>query len=170
MSTESTNNKPGKPKDVGAEKELVTPDGEVIDNSLTGTMDIDPEAYQQYINTNRLSSVKFALAGLLYLLRREQSIQILGVLSVIVIVVGFWLGITRSEWVELVIALGIVWVTECLNTAVEAVVNIAAPDPHPMAKVSKDVASTATFLSVLVFVIIIGLVLGEPLIVRLTGT
>jgi diacylglycerol kinase len=60
-------------------------------------------------------------------------------------------------------------VTECLNTAVEAVINMASPDPHPLAKVGKDVAATAALVSSIVFVIIVVLILLPSIIVKLNA-
>jgi undecaprenol kinase/diacylglycerol kinase (ATP) len=58
---------------------------------------------------------------------------------------------------------------EFVNAAVEAVVNLASPDFHPMAKVAKDVASAAVLLGVVASVIIGLLILGPPLLQRLFG-
>ena len=52
---------------------LITPDGQEIGLGITGTMHLDPPGRTS--NPNRLASVKYALAGLLYVLRHEQSIQ-----------------------------------------------------------------------------------------------
>jgi undecaprenol kinase/diacylglycerol kinase (ATP) len=56
---------------------------------------------------------------------------------------------------------------EFLNAAVEAVVNLASPDYHPMAKVGKDVAAAAVLLGVVASVLVGLLVLGPPLLVKL---
>ena len=52
------------------------------------------------------------------------------------------------------------WVAEFLNSAIEAAVDVASPQVHPMAKVAKDVAAgavlTASFIALLVGVIILG--------------
>ena len=42
-------------------------------------------------NPNRLASVKYALAGLLYVLTHEQSIQWATLVTLIVLVLGMWL-------------------------------------------------------------------------------
>ncbi|NDJ61454.1 MAG: diacylglycerol kinase family protein [Chloroflexi bacterium] len=139
---------------------LVTPEGEEIDQSLLGTVKIDPDAYTNTSkNPDQLASTKYAIAGLLYLLVRERSIRVLAVLTVGVVLAGLWLGISLMGWALLVITLGMVWVTECLNTAIEAVIDIAAPEPHPLAKVGKDVAASATFISVIVFLLVVVLLL-----------
>jgi diacylglycerol kinase len=153
----------------GEEKKdvLVTPEGEELDLSITGTMKLNPEGENK--NANRIASIKFAIAGLLYVLTHEQSIKFATIVTVVVVVVGLWLNVGIFSWALLVLALGAVWITECLNTAIEASIDIGAPDPHPLAKIGKDVASTAALVSSIVFVIIVFLILVPPLLNRLSG-
>jgi len=138
---------------------LVTPEGEVLDMGIAGTAQIDLEKHGgRPKNKNRLKSVKYAIAGLLFLLRREQSIQFATVVTIIVLILSIWLEITRIEWMILILALGSIWITESINTAIEASINMVTADPNAMAKIGKDVASTATFLSSVVFVVIVAII------------
>ena len=146
---------------------LVTPEGEELDLSIMGTMRLNPEGENK--NANRVASVKFAVAGLLYVLTHEQSIKLATIVTVIVVVVGLWLEVGTFSWALLTIALGAVWITECLNTAIEAAIDIGAPDPHPLAKIGKDVASTAALVSSIMFVIVVVLILLPNLLRKLTG-
>lgn len=155
-------NEEEKKKDV-----LVTPEGEEIDLGIMGTMKLNPEGEKK--NPNRIASVKYAIAGLLYVLTHEQSIKFATIVTVVVVVIGLWLGVGAFSWALLTIALGAVWVTECLNTAIEASIDIGAPEPHPLAKIGKDVASTAALVSSIVFVIIVVLILLPPLLNRISG-
>ncbi|MCL4251470.1 MAG: diacylglycerol kinase family protein [Anaerolineae bacterium] len=146
---------------------LITPEGEELDLSIGGTMKLDASEYSPVTNKDRFSSLKYGLAGLLYILRREQSIQFATGLTVIVIIVGLWLNIGVLSWALLTLSLGAVWITECLNTAIEATINLESPDPHPMAKVGKDVAATASLIATVVFLIIVVLILLPQLLDRL---
>ncbi len=170
--TDTTSTPEPLPEDEAPKRDvIVTPDGTELDQSILGTAMIDPEKLGGRLrkNANRLRSVKFALAGLIYVLVREPSIQFASVVTVVVIAIGLWLHIPVYNWAFLTLALGLVWVTECLNTAVEAAINIAAPEPHPLAKVGKDVASTAALVSSIVFVIIVVLILLPSIIVKLNA-
>lgn len=144
----------------GDKEVLITPEGQVLDLSVTGTMKIDSGKHSPITNQNRLKSLKFAVAGLLYVLVKEQSIKFASGLTVVVVGVGLWLGMTETHWALLTLALGNIWVTECLNTAIEASINLGTSEPHPMAKVGKDVASAAALISSLVFVVIVLLIVG----------
>ena len=159
---EKTPESPEKKEDV-----LVTPQGEVIELGITGTMKLNPEGEKK--NANRVASVKYAIAGLLYVLTHEQSIKLATIVTVIVVIIGLGLNIGVYSWALLTLALGAVWITECLNTAIEAAIDIGAPDPHPLAKIGKDVASTAALVSSIVFVIIVVLILLPNLLQKLTG-
>ncbi len=155
------------PTGEGKKDVLVTPEGEELDLSILGTMKLNPEGEKK--NPNRIASVKYAIAGLLYVLTHEQSIKFATIVTVIVVIIGLWLHIGVFSWALLTFALGGVWVTECLNTAIEAAIDIGAPDPHPLAKIGKDVASTAALVSSIMFVIIVVLILLPNLLQRLTG-
>jgi diacylglycerol kinase len=62
-----------------------------------------------------------------------------------------------------------VWITECLNTAIEAAIDVSAPEPNVLAKIGKDVASTAALVSSIVFVIVVALILLPALLDRIAG-
>ncbi len=62
-----------------------------------------------------------------------------------------------------------VWMAEFFNTALEAVVDIASPEYHPLAKIAKDVAAAAVLVGAFCAVIIGLLIMGPPLWGRLFG-
>lgn len=138
--------------------------------SLTSTMRIDPNAYSALGNSpNRVESLGYALAGWLYMLRHQKNTRIMSVASILVFVVALWLQIDATGWAILILAVTVVWMAEFLNAAVEAVVNLASPDFHPMAKVAKDVAAASVLLGAVASALIGLLILGPPLLAKLTG-
>jgi diacylglycerol kinase len=56
-----------------------------------------------------------------------------------------------------------VWTAEFINTALEAVVDLASPRHHPLAKVGKDVGAAAVLIAALTSVLVGLLILGPPL-------
>ncbi len=62
-------------------------------------------------------------------------------------VLSFWLGIGRQDWAVIIGAIALVWTAEFLNTALEAVVDLASPQQHPLAKVGKDVGAAAVMIA-----------------------
>jgi undecaprenol kinase/diacylglycerol kinase (ATP) len=139
-------------------------------DALTSTMRIDPNSYSALTNSpNRVQSLGYALAGWLYMLRHQKNTRIMSLASVVVFIVALWLQIDFVGWAVLVVAITGVWMAEFLNAAVEAVVNLASPEFHPMAKVAKDVAAAAVLLGAVASVLIGLLILGPPLLAKLGG-
>jgi diacylglycerol kinase (ATP) len=136
-------------------------------DGLTGTMKIDPDEFSPVTSTNRIASLSYAIAGWLYMLRRQKNTRIQAVASIGALALSLWLQIDFLSLAMIIFAITIVWMAEFVNAAVEATVNLATTEMHPMAKVSKDVASAAVLLGVVASVLIGLLVLGPPLLVRL---
>ncbi len=112
---------------------------------------------------SRLSSFRHAFAGWWFALRTQQNAWIHACASLAVYAVGLWVGLDRVEWAILFLTIGLVWVAEFVNTAIEAVVDLASPDLHPLAKVSKDVGAAAVLVAAFIAVIVGLLILGPPL-------
>jgi len=136
-------------------------------DALTSTMRIDPNEYSMITSPNRVKSLGYALAGWLYMLRHQKNTRIMSVASVIVFGMALWLQIDLVGWAVLVITITTVWMAEFLNAAVEAVVNLASPEFHPMAKVAKDVAAAAVLLGAVASIIVGLLIMGPPLFQKL---
>ncbi len=137
-------------------------------DALTSTMRIDPNRYSALPNSpNRIESLGYALAGWLYMLRHQKNTRIMSVASIVIFGVAFWLQIDLLRWAVLILTITAVWMAEFLNAAVEAVVNLASPEFHPMAKVAKDVAAAAVLLGAVASFVIGLLILGPPLLAKL---
>jgi diacylglycerol kinase len=61
------------------------------------------------------------------------------------------------------IAIALVWIAEFLNTALEAVVDLASPQQHELAKIGKDVGAAAVLIAAVTSIVIGLLILGPPL-------
>lgn len=143
--------------------------GRKVVDALTSTMRIQPDAHSFAVSHNRLVSLGYALAGWLYMLRWQRNTRLQAVASIAVLTLALWLQVGPLELALLVLTITIVWMAEFINAAVEAVVNLASPDYHDMAKVAKDVAAAAVLLGVVASVIIGLLVLLPPLIEKFSG-
>ncbi|AKU91253.1 diacylglycerol kinase family protein [Vulgatibacter incomptus] len=56
------------------------------------------------------------------------------------------LQLSRVEIAVVLAAIALVWATELVNTAVEAAIDLASPDPHPLARIAKDAAAGAVLV------------------------
>lgn len=131
-------------------------------------MKINPDAYSLNTSPNRVKSLGYALAGWLYMLRFQKNTRIMSVSSVIIFGLAPVSGYGQfMSWAILILTITAVWMAEFLNAAVEAVVNLATSEFHPMAKVAKDVAAAAVLLGAVASVLVGLLILGPPLLQKL---
>lgn len=107
------------------------------------------------------SSFRYAFAGVRYLLWTQRNAKIHTALGVVAVVLGAGLGIDRYEWLALLVTIASVLAAEGVNTALEALVDLASPEYHPLAKIAKDVGA-GTVLITAIASVIIGLVLFLP--------
>ena len=111
--------------------------------------------------TSLLSSFGYAFAGLWHLLSTQRNAKIHVVLGLAAAALGLLLGIDRYEWLALIVTITIVLAAEGINTAIEAVVDMVAPEYHPLAKIAKDVGAGTVLLTAIASVVV-GLVLFLP--------
>lgn len=111
----------------------------------------------------RWNSILFAVAGWAYVLRTQRNAWIHAVISCMVILAALLLRLPARDWAVLILTIAMVWAAEFLNTALEAVVDLASPDLHPLAKIGKDVGAAAVLIAAMAAVLIGLLILGPPL-------
>jgi len=63
---------------------------------------------------------------------------------------GVYFQITQTEWMFLLLASGLVLVSEAFNTAIEIDINLTSPTYHPYAKDTKDVAAGAVLIATII--------------------
>lgn len=117
----------------------------------------------------RLLSFRYAVAGWAYVLRTQRNTWIHALATFAVGALALWLGLGTIEFAILALTITVVWVGEFMNTAVEAIVDMAMPEEHPLAKVAKDVSAAAVLVAACGAVLVGLLLLGPPLWLRLTG-
>lgn len=119
---------------------------------------------------SRLAAFRYAFNGWWYVLKTQRNAWIHALATLAVILAGIWLQLTHLEWAMILFAIVLVWFAEFLNTALEAVVDLASPEDHPLAKVGKDVGAAAVLIAAIGAVLIGLLVLGPLIWARLTST
>ena len=117
---------------------------------------------------SRLHAFRHAFAGWWYMLRTQRNAWIHAVVSTGAFALGLWLGLGRIEWAIIILTMALVWMAEFVNTSLEAVVDLASPDLHPLAKVGKDVAAAAVLVAALAAVVVGLLIMGPPLWARVS--
>lgn len=109
----------------------------------------------------RNQSIRYAFQGLRIAWRGEASFRIEVVWGIATLVLGWYFGITETEWLIVLFIIGFVLSTEALNTALEELCDKFQPtqDPH-IAKI-KDLAAAAVFIAATT-AFIVGMVIFLP--------
>jgi diacylglycerol kinase (ATP) len=94
-----------------------------------------------------LRSFNHAFNGLVYVFRHQRNMRIHFVLALLVLVGSLFFELTRAELLAVFAAITFVFVSEMLNTALEAVIDLVTSEYDPRAKVAKDVAAGAVLVS-----------------------
>ena len=102
----------------------------------------------------RLQSFKPAFCGLRLLFRTQHNAWIHSIAMFLVITAGFYVDISRIEWLFVIIAIALVLITEALNSGIEALADSVTLDYNPHIKKAKDLAAGAVLLSAIAAVII----------------
>ena len=95
----------------------------------------------------RIASFGYAFRGLAELLLTQHNAWIHAAATVVVCALATALGISAAEWLAVVLAISFVWTAEALNTAFEALCDLAVPERHPLVQRAKDVAAGGVLLS-----------------------
>ena len=117
----------------------------------------------------RWTSFRFAFEGIVHVLKTQPNAWVHAAITIAVVAIGLWLGLSRIEWAILVATMAVVWVAEFVNTAVEAAVDLATGERHSLAKIAKDTAAGGVLVAAILALIVGLLILGPPLWARLFG-
>ena len=107
------------------------------------------------------ASFACAFRGIASLLKSEVHARIHLAATIAVLILGWWREITRGEWLAVILAIGLVWVAEALNTAIEYVADLAHPDEHPEVKKLKDLAASSVLFASII-ALVVGLLIFWP--------
>jgi len=119
--------------------------------------------------TSRIAAFGHAFRGWWHVLRTQHNAWIHSMVATIVVAMGLWLKLKPLDWAVIVLTIAMVFTAEFINTAIEAVVDLASPVHHPLAKVGKDVGAGAVLVAALAGIVIGLLILGPPLWARIVS-
>lgn len=114
------------------------------------------------------SSFKHAIEGFIYALRYEHNMIIIITCAIIAIVCGFVFKIEEAEWLFVLTMIGTISAVEMVNSSIEAAIDLTTTEIHPLAKIAKDTASSATLI-LCITSLIGGLIIFIPKIMVLIG-
>lgn len=103
----------------------------------------------------RLRSFKYAFRGSYLLLKTEHSIMAQVVIFSLLILIGFYVGISKQDWINQTLAMGLVLGIEGMNTAVEKLADFVHKEDHPKIGFIKDISAGAVTFAAFTFIIIL---------------
>ena len=118
--------------------------------------------------TSRARAFRYAFSGWWFVIRTQRNAWIHAMVSVAVVLISFWLQLSARDWAVIIIAIAMVWTAEFINTALEAVVDLASHhEHHELARVGKDVGAAAVLIAAISAALIGLMVLGPLLYTRI---
>ena len=114
----------------------------------------------------RIRSTDNGWRGLGVMLKTTHNAWLEIFFAVVAVYLGFVFGISMTEWALVVFCIGLVIVTETINTALEIDVDLTSPGYHPFVRDIKDVSAGAVLLSAFIAGVI-GLIIFLPKLIAL---
>lgn len=115
----------------------------------------------RYDFQKQLRSFGYAWKGIRSCVGKEQNLSFHLIITVCVTIAGFAFDITRTEWLIVILCIGLVIAAELFNSAIERLVDLVSPQRNPLAGQVKDIAAGAVLVCALA-AIAIGLIIFIP--------
>lgn len=104
---------------------------------------------------------KFALNGIKTAFKSGKNIRIESIIAIITIVAGIVFEISVTEWIAVILSMGLVFSLEIANTAIEELSNAVNSNANKAIGLVKDLAAGAVLVAAIVSVIV-GLLIFVP--------
>lgn len=113
---------------------------------------------ERFSIVRRAQSFVHAWRGIRVFFQTTHNAWIQLLILAVAVIGGFAFHISRTEWLALVLASGLVFTAEAINSAIEIDINLTSPDQHPFARDTKDVAAGAVLLAAIMALVIAAIV------------
>src|SRR4051812_8908937 len=113
--------------------------------------------YRQALN----KTLTTAFNGLQYFFKTERNGKIQAGVALFTLLTAFYLRLSSTEWIFMLLCIGSVIGLEMLNSALEHLCNHVHKEYHPSIKIIKDVSAGAVLFASAISVII-GLIIFVP--------
>ena len=112
-------------------------------------------------NKNISLSFKYAIQGFKIAFLNEFKIRLHSAIVVVVVIGGLLLNLSILEWISVVVSMGMVLITELINTSIETLSDTLHPDMSEGIKNTKDIAASAVLIASTT-ALVIGLIVFIP--------
>ncbi len=119
------------------------------------------DADKKFSVKRRIGSFSHAGRGVCIHFKETHNSWIEGLIFLCVVYLGWYSNITETEWLFIILASSMVFVSEAFNTAIEMHMDLTSPEFNPCAKDTKDIAAGAVLISAIA-ALIVGLIIFVP--------
>ena len=99
-------------------------------------------------------SFSYAFKGIAYCVKNERNMRIHICMALIVSMFSYCYEVNYTQYILILICMGLVISGEMINTAIETLTNLEAPSYNRLAKIAKDVAAGAVLISAILSIIV----------------
>lgn len=110
-----------------------------------------------------LRSFGFAVEGIVHTYKTQANFRIHTWITAGIIIASLVLRVSWDQAALLALLIGLVLQAELFNTALEAIVDHVSPEYHALAKIAKDCAAGAVFVTAGVAIVVGALIFGPKL-------
>ena len=100
-----------------------------------------------------LNATGYSISGFKAAYKNEAAFRQIVFINLILIPISFFVDVTRSEHVLLIIVCLFAMIVELFNSAIEAVVDRVSLEKHQLSKNAKDMGSAAQFVALSIIAI-----------------
>lgn len=108
----------------------------------------------------RRQAFGYAGRGIILLLAESHG-RVHAAVTVVIVLLGLWFGISSTDWALLAICMALVLAVEAINTAIECVVDVVSPEWHSLARDAKDLAAGGVLIAA-IGAAVVGLIVFLP--------
>lgn len=105
-----------------------------------------------------IKSFSYAFKGIVYCVKNERNMRIHLSAVVLVSLFSFFYRVTSTEYILLMICMGLVVSAEMVNTALETLTNLESPSYNRLARIAKDVAAGAVLVAAIMAIVVGGVI------------
>ena len=113
-----------------------------------------------------LTSYIYAVRGIVFAFRYENNMIVHLVAAIAVVVVNSVLKVTQTEWLITLILIGLAWMAEIFNTAIEKLADRVTTEHDTLIGQVKDLASGAV-LVICFFALVCAVIIYLPYVLKL---
>jgi len=113
-------------------------------------------------HTSFQTFIKDAIEGVIHVFRTQRHMRFHFVVAALIVIAGSLMQLRREQWALLYFAMALVFLTEILNTAIEACVDLFTDSYHALARIAKDIAAGAVLVATALALLVALLVFFNP--------